>query len=59
MYMTLKHPKNRIQKEKPCIIVFYADRCGLRKMVVPVLEKLSEEDNSNLDIYKVDTEAEQ
>ncbi|MDP7170947.1 MAG: hypothetical protein QGI53_11565 [SAR324 cluster bacterium] len=28
-------------------------------MVVPVLEKLSEEDNSNLDIYKVDTEAEQ
>jgi thiol-disulfide isomerase/thioredoxin len=50
MYMTLKHPKNRIQKEKPCIIVFYADRCGLRKMVVPVLEELSYEYNTNLDI---------
>lgn len=44
--------------DKPCIIDFYADWCGPCKMVAPVLEELSEEYKGQIDIYKVDTEAE-
>ncbi len=43
----------------PCIIDFYADWCGPCKMVAPVLEELSKEYNGKINIYKVDTEAEQ
>jgi thioredoxin 1 len=43
----------------PCIIDFYADWCGPCRMVAPVLEELSEEYSGKIDIYKVDTEAEQ
>ncbi len=43
----------------PCIIDFYADWCGPCKMVAPVLEELSEEYKGKINIYKVDTEAEQ
>jgi thioredoxin len=43
----------------PCIIDFYADWCGPCKMVAPILEELSEEFKGKVDIYKVDTEAEQ
>jgi thioredoxin 1 len=43
----------------PCIIDFYADWCGPCKMVAPVLEELSNEYKGKVDIYKVDTEAEQ
>lgn len=45
--------------EKPAIIDFYADWCGPCKMVAPILEELSEEYASQVDIYKVDTDAEQ
>lgn len=44
--------------DKPAIIDFYADWCGPCKMVAPILEELSEE-NPEVIIYKVDTEAEQ
>lgn len=43
----------------PCIIDFYADWCGPCKMVAPVLEELSKEYDGKVEIYKVDTEAEQ
>lgn len=44
---------------RPCIIDFYADWCGPCKMVAPVLEELSKEYAGKVDIYKIDTEAEQ
>ena len=45
--------------EKPCIIDFYADWCAPCRMVAPVLEELSKEYDGKVDIYKIDTEAEQ
>lgn len=43
----------------PAIIDFYADWCGPCKMIAPILEQLSDEYQGKLNIYKVDTEAEQ
>lgn len=43
---------------RSAIIDFYADWCGPCKMVAPILEELSEEFDGQIDIYKVDTEAE-
>jgi thioredoxin len=45
--------------ERPCIIDFYADWCGPCKMVAPILDELSKEYKGKIDIFKVDTEAEQ
>lgn len=45
--------------DKPCIIDFYADWCAPCRMVAPVLEELSKEYDGKIDIFKVDTEAEQ
>ena len=45
--------------EIPCIIDFYADWCGPCKSLAPVLEVLGEEYKGKVNIYKVDTEAEQ
>ncbi len=47
------------QGDKPAIIDFYADWCGPCKMVAPIMEELSEEYKGLVDIYKIDTEAEQ
>lgn len=49
----------KFEGTKPCLIDFYADWCGPCKMVAPVLEELSKEYDGKIDIYKVDTEAEQ
>jgi thioredoxin len=48
----------KFKGEKPAIIDFYADWCGPCKMVAPIFEELSDE-IQEIDIYKVDTEAEQ
>ena len=44
---------------KPAIIDFYADWCGPCKMVSPILEEIAKEYEGLIDIYKIDTEAEQ
>ena len=49
----------KFEGDKPCLIDFYADWCAPCKMVAPILEDLSKEYNGKLDIYKIDTEAEQ
>jgi len=49
----------KFEGELPCIIDFYADWCGPCKMVGPVLKELAEEYQGKLNIYKVDTEAQQ
>lgn len=54
-----KNKEWKFEGDKPCIIDFYADWCGPCKMVAPILEDLSEEYKGKIDIYKVDTEANQ
>jgi thioredoxin 1 len=49
----------KFEGELPCIIDFYADWCGPCKMVAPILEELSTEFSGKINIYKIDTEAEQ
>lgn len=49
----------KFKGELPCVIDFYADWCGPCKMVAPIMEELSKEYAGKVNIYKVDTEAEQ
>lgn len=49
----------KFEGDKPCLIDFYANWCSPCKMVAPILEELAIEYEGILDIYKIDTEAEQ
>ena len=54
-----KHKDWTFDGDLPTIIDFYADWCGPCKMVAPILDELSKEYDGKINIYKVDTEAEQ
>ncbi len=54
-----KNKEWRFEGEMPCIIDFYADWCGPCKSVAPVLEELADDFNGKINVFKVDTEAEQ
>ena len=45
--------------ELPAIIDFYADWCGPCRSVAPALQELSNEYEGKINIFKIDTEAEQ
>ena len=49
----------KFEGDLPCIIDFYADWCAPCRQVAPVLEALAEEYKGKINIYKIDTEAEQ
>jgi thioredoxin 1 len=49
----------KFEGKLPCIVDFYADWCGPCKMVEPILQELAQEYKDKLNIYRVDTQAQQ
>jgi thioredoxin len=53
-----KNPRTWVfEGDKPAIIDFYADWCRPCRMIAPIMEELAVEYEGQVDIYKVDTEA--
>ena len=53
-----KNPQQWVfEGDKPAIVDFYADWCRPCRMIAPILEELSVEYEGQIDVYKVDTEA--
>lgn len=54
-----KNPNTFIYKgELPAVVDFYADWCGPCRRVAPIMEKLAEEYDGKLLVYKVNTDQE-
>ena len=54
-----KNPTTFVYKgELPAIVDFYADWCGPCRRVAPIMEKLAEEYDGKLLVYKVNTDQE-
>jgi thioredoxin 1 len=49
----------KFEGKLPCIIDFYADWCRPCKMVEPILQELAQEYQGKLNIYRIDTQAQQ
>ena len=54
-----KNKEWKFEGKLPCIIDFYADWCGPCKMVEPILQELAQEYQGKVNIYRVDTQAQQ
>ncbi len=49
----------KFEGKLPCIVDFYADWCAPCKIVEPILQELAQEYQGKLNIYRVDTQAQQ
>ena len=58
IHYVMNNFEGHIKGDKPVVIDFYADWCGPCKAVAPALEELSNEYEGKLNIFKIDTEAE-
>lgn len=55
-----KNTENWVFKgEKPCLVDFYADWCAPCRITSPILEDLAKQYAGQINIYKVDVDAEQ
>jgi thioredoxin len=46
-----------VKGDKPVMLDFYADWCGPCRTLLPTVEKLADEYNDRVDIYKVNVDA--